>query len=156
MFITAKNYFVVIFLLLFLSANIFAAELTDENVKTLLSKADLAISSLDVEGVANVLSDNAILIMNIKTKDKTQVLTLSKQEFIVMLKLGWLSVENFKHSKANELIRKDENKVIVTADVKETMTVKGQENYVDAQVEATVEIVNKNILITKLVAYTSM
>ena len=154
MFNTTKNYFFVISLLL--SANTFAAELTEEKVKILLSKADLAVSSLDADGVANVLSDNVILIMNIKTKDQTQVLTPSKQEFIVMLKLGWLSIENFKHSKTNEVIKKDGNKVIVTADVKETMTVKGQKNYVDAQVEATIEIVNKDTLITKLVAYTAI
>ena len=44
--------------------------------------------------------------------------------------------------------------MIVTADVNESMTVNGQENYVDAKVEATIEIVNRNILITRLVAYT--
>ncbi len=152
MFNVFKNYFFVIFLLL--SLNAFAAELTKENVNILLSKADLAVSNLDADGVANVLSDNVILIMNIKTKEQTQVLTPSKQEFIVMLKLGWLSVENFKHSKTNEVIKSDGDKVIVTADVNESMTVNGQENYVDAKVEATIEIVNRNILITRLVAYT--
>ena len=152
MFSTFKNYFFVILLLL--SANVFAAELTKENVSILLSKADAAVSNLDADGVANVLSDNVILIVSIKTKEQTQVLTLSKQEFILMLKFGWLSVESFKHSRTNEVIKRDGDKMIVTADVLGTMTVNGQNNNLDAKVEATIESINKNILITRLVAYT--
>ena len=152
MFSTFKNYFFVILLLL--SANVFAAELTKENVSILLSKADAADSNLDADGVANVLSDNVILIVSIKTKEQTQVLTLSKQEFILMLKFGWLSVESFKHSRMNEVIKSDGDKMIVTADVLGTMTVNGQNNNLDAKVEATIESINKNILITRLVAYT--
>lgn len=152
MFNTLKNYFLFVFLLL--SANVYAAELTNENVNILLSKADVAVSNLDADGVANVLSDNVILIMNIKTKGQTQVLTPSKQEFILMLKLGWLSIENFRYSKTNEVIQSDGDKVIVTANINGTMTVHGQNNYLDANVEATIEIVNRDILITRLVAYT--
>lgn len=139
-----------------LSANIFTEQLTEESVKVLLSKADLAVSNLEADAVANVLSDNVILIMNIKINNKMQVMAPTKQEFIVMLKLGWLSVSNIKHSKTNEVIRSNGNKVIVTADVNETMIVNGEENYVDAKVQATIEIVNGSTLITKLVAYTTL
>ena len=151
MFNVFKNYFFVVFLHLLVS--VFAAELTKENVNILLTKADVAVRNLDAAGVANVLSDNVILVMNIKSKDQAHVLTPSKQEFILMLKFGWLSVENFKHSKTNEVMKNDGDKVIVTADVTGTMKVNGKNNYLAAKVEATIEIVNRNILITKLVTH---
>ena len=149
-----NNYFFIVFLLL--PVNVFAADLTKENVNILLSKADVAVSNLDATGVANVLSDNVILVVNIKSNDQTQVWTPSKQEFILMLKLGWLSVEDFKHHKTNEVIKNEGDKVIVTADVNGTMKVNGETNYVAAKMEATIEIVNRNLLITKLVTDTDV
>ena len=142
--------------LFFISATSFSAELTENSVKNLLSEIDNAIVNLDANGVANALSDDVNITMNITMEGQTQVMKLSKQEYITMLKQGWSAYENYTYSKSNVIIKIQEGKAIVTANIKETMTVQGQNLSGESQEIVTIEIVNGNLLITNVVGYTAM
>jgi len=94
--------------------------------------------------------------MNITMEGQTQVMKPSKQEYITMLKQGWSAYENYTYSKSNVIIKIQEGKAIVTANIKETMTVQGQNLSGESQEIVTIEIVNGNLLITNVVGYTAM
>ena len=141
---------------LFASAISFASDLTEESVKSLLSKIDNAVANLNAAEVSKALSDNVIITINITMQGQTQVMRPSKQEYIAMLEEGWSMYENYKYSKSNVKIKIQGSKAFVSADVRESMTVQGQNIAGESKEEITIELINGKPLITNMVGYTSM
>ena len=141
---------------LFASAISFASDLTEESVKSVLSKIDNAVANLNANEVSKVLSDNVIITINITMQGQTQVMRPSKQEYIAMLEEGWAMYENYKYSKSNVKIKIQGRKAFISADVRESMTVQGQNIAGESKEEITIELINGKPLITKVVGYTSM
>ncbi len=141
---------------LFASAISFASDLTEESVKSLLSKIDNAVANLNADEVSKALSDNVIITINITMQGQTQVMRPSKQEYIAMLEEGWSMYENYKYSKSNVKIKIQGRKAFVSADVRESMTVQGQNIAGESKEEITIELINGKPLITNMVGYTSM
>ncbi len=149
-----KVFFLVIYTMASLAAT--ASELTEESVKAIIAKADNAASTLNANGISNVMSKNAIIVMNINMKGKEHVLKPSKQEYIAMLQQGWSTYKNYKYTKSDVVIKIEGKKALVTANVKESMTVQGQNVSGESKEELTIELVNGKPLITKVIGYTSM
>ncbi len=141
---------------LFASAISFASDLTEESVKSLLSKIDNAVANLNAAEVSKALSDNVIITINITMQGQTQVMRPSKQEYIAMLEEGWSMYENYKYRKSNVKIKIQGSKAFVSADVRESMTVQGQNIAGESKEEITIELINGKPLITDMVGYTSM
>ncbi len=141
---------------LFASAISFASDLTEESVKSLLSKIDNAVANLNAAEVSKALSDNVIITINITMQGQTQVMRPSKQEYIAMLEEGWSMYENYKYRKSNVKIKIQGSKAFVSADVRESMTVQGQNIAGESKEEITIELINGKPLITNMVGYTSM
>lgn len=134
----------------------FAAELTEEKVNKLIAKVDNAAVSLDAIELAKLLSDNVSITMNISMQGKMQVMKPTKQQYLSMLQQGWSMYKNYKYSKSNVKIKIEGNKALVTADVKESMTVQGQSISGESKEEITIELVSGKALITNVVGYTKM
>lgn len=149
-----KSYFFIIGL--FLSAASFAAELTEENITKLLDQVDIAAMNLDVNSVASTLSDDISITMNITMQGEEHVMSPSKQEYLAMLQQGWSMYKDYQYDRSNVTIKIEGGKALVTADVKESMTIQGQNISAESQEEATVEVVNNALLITKIVGYSTM
>jgi len=145
-----------IFVVVFASAITNASGLTEEAVKKLIAKVDNAAVTLNADAVADALSSNVIIIMNIKSQGQTHVMKPTKKDYILMLKQGWAAYKNYTYTKSNVKIRMLANKAIVTSNVSESMTVQGQRMSGESREEVTVELVNGKPLITKVVGYTSM
>ena len=141
---------------LFASAISFASDLTEESVKSLLSKIDNAVANLNAAEVSKALSDNVIITINITMQGQSQVMRPSKQEYIAMLEEGWSMYENYKYSKSNVKIKIQGSKAFVSADVRESMTVQGKNIAGESKEEITIELINGKPLITNMVGYTSM
>jgi hypothetical protein len=82
---------------------------------------------------------------------------LSKQQYLQSLEDGWKQSEDYKYSIENMKISvENANKALVTADVKESMTMQGQHIEATTQEETTVELIGDSPLITKIVGYSTM
>lgn len=152
---TAINtYFILLLSLITLSAN--AATLTENDVKKLIAAADQAAVSLNADALAATLSNNVVIIMNIDMQGQKHVMKPSKQEYIAMLKQGWSTYTDYTYKKSNVVIKMQSGKALVTADVKESMTVQGQTMSGESKEEVVIEMINNTPMITKVVGYTSM
>jgi hypothetical protein len=143
-------------LLVFASTTSFAADLTRASVDALIAKVDTSANKLDAEGIAKTMSDNVEIVMNISAQGQNQVVKPSKQEYIDLLKQGWAATQNYKYTRTNMKVALNGNKAVVTADIKESMTIQGQTIAGTTKEETTIELVNNAPLITKIVGHTSM
>jgi len=134
----------------------FAANLTEESVRSAMAKIDNAVVNLNAKEVSKALSDSVTITMNINVQGKTQVMKPSKEQYITMLKQGWSMYTNYKYSRSNVKIKIKGGKAYVTADVKESMTVQGQHVAGESKEEVTYELINGKPLITSVVGYTTM
>jgi len=150
----ARGCFFVI--ILFTSAISVASGLSEDSVNELLERVDNAAVNLNAEEISNALSNNVQITINISSQGKTQVLKLSKQEYIDMLKQGWSMYKNYKYSKSNVKINIQGSAAYVSADIKESMTVQGQDISGNSKEDLTIELVNGRVLITSVVAYATM
>ena len=152
----SKSKFWVFLQLFFLSTTAFSAEVTESTVKKLLSEMDVAITNLDSETLAKTLSDDIQITIHINIQGNEQVMKPSKQEYISMLKQGWAAVENYSYKRSDLVIDIKDGKAVVSANVKETMTVQGQSLSGESKEVATVESVNGKLLFTNIVGHTSL
>lgn len=133
-----------------------AATLTEAAVKEFIEKVDHAAVTLNANEISDALSNDAVIIMNIKMQGQDHVMKPSKNEYITMLQQGWSTYENYKYAKSNVIIKIQGNIAFVTANVKESMTVQGKDVTGESKEEVTIELINGKPLITKVVGYTSM
>ncbi len=136
--------------------NAYASDLTEESVKRLMSKIDNAVNALNANEVADTLSSNVSITMNIRIQGQEQVIRPSKKEYISMLQQAWAQCKDYKYSRSNEVIKISGNKALVTSDIKESMTMQGQNISVESKEEATIELIDGQPLITHVTGYTSM
>ena len=131
-------------------------ELTEEIVRDFITEIDNAIVNMDVDGVADALSDDAIIVMNINMQGQTHVIKPSKHAYIEMLEQGWSAATNYEYTRTNLKIVMQDNKAIVTALVRESMTVQGRNMDTRTREKITVELINGQPLITNVVGHSSL
>lgn len=141
---------------LLISSLSYAEGLTEKSVRGLISQIDKAVVSMNADHVGEALSDNVSITMNISTGGQKSVLMPSKHEYLTMLKEGWSQCTNYKYNRTNLKISLIGNKALITSDIYESMTVQGQNISGTTKEEATVELINGNPRITKIVGYTKM
>lgn len=149
-----KSGFIIFSLLI--SSISYAADISEKDVKSVMSKVDNAITTLNVKEVANALSDNVTITMNISVQGKTQVMKPSKSEYIAMLQQGWSMYKDYKYNRSNVKINIKGSKAYVSADVSESMTVQGKTISGNSKEKMIVEVINGKTLITSVTGYTTM
>ncbi len=156
-----KNFLKVCFLICSLSTTVVSCSppeevLTREMVMSVVTDMEHATKRKDVDGISDALSDDVTIVININMRGQEQVLTPSKQEYIAMLKESWSIAENYKYSRSNLEIDFKGHRAIVTADIRESMTVKGRRISSDTREEVTMEILDARPLVTKVVGHITM
>jgi hypothetical protein len=141
---------------LLISSLSYAEGLTEKSVIGLISQIDKAIASMNADHVGDALSDNVSITLNISAGGQKSVLKPSKHEYLTLLKEGWSQCRNYKYNRTNLKISLTGNKALITADISESMTVQGQTISGTSKEEITVELINGNPRITKIVGYTRM
>ena len=130
--------------------------LTEELVRSVISALDDATENKDATIFSDALSDDVKIVITMNFQGQSQVVRPSKQEYIAMLEEGWSMYENYKYRKSNVKIKIQGSKAFVSADVRESMTVQGQNIAGESKEEITIELINGKPLITNMVGYTSM
>lgn len=137
-------------------SNAFAAELTEESVKELITSVELAANNKNVDGIASVLSDNVEIVLNLSFNGQTQVINSNKEDYISLLKQGWSISTNYKYVNKSSDITIDGDKAFVKAVVQEMMTIQGQDISAESKEESVVELIDGTLLVTKIVGYSSL
>ena len=126
-------------------------ELTEELVRSVISKLDDATESRDATVISDALSEDASIVITINMEGQTQVFKPSKQEYIVMLEEGWAAASNYEYKRTNLKIKMEGDKAMITAIIRESMSVRGRKLNTRTHERVTMELINGMPLITKVV-----
>jgi hypothetical protein len=150
----AKAIFLLLSLVVATSSH--GAGLTEETVKQVISRIDKAVNDQNANALANELSNDVSIKLNISMKGRKQAMTASKRQYISMLEQSWAKYSDYKYSRSDVKINIKDNKAFVSAVVQESMTVQGQNVSGSSTEEVTIEMVNGKPLITKVLAHISL
>jgi hypothetical protein len=134
-----------------------ASGLTEQTVEQFLKTMDAAIARKDSDSVAGLMSSTVAIRMSITAGGKTQTLTPTRQEYLKLMKEGWAISTDYRYSRSGVKINlADSAKAVVTATVRESMKVQGQQINGLSEEEVTIEMVEGKPLITKVVGNSKM
>ncbi len=130
--------------------------LTEEIVRGVISELDAATENMDADPFSDALSDDVKIVITINFQGQSQVISPSKQEYIVMLEEGWAEASNYEYTRSNLKIDMQGNKALVTAIIRESMTVRGRNMNTRTFEKVTMELIDGKPLITEVVGTIDM
>ena len=130
--------------------------LTGEIVRGVISELDAATENMDADPFSDALSDDVKIVITINMQGQSQVIRPSKKEYIVMLEEGWAAASNYEYTRSNLKIDMQGNKALVTAIIRESMTVRGRNLNTRTFEKVTMELIDGKLLITKVVGTIDM
>lgn len=147
-----------LFALLFTSFALQAGQLNQAAVSSMLTQLDKSIQAKDANAVANLMSENIQITINVTSQGKTQIISVGKNEYIGMLSQGWTMAEEYSYKRENVNIKiiDQGKKAHVTADVIETVTIQGQKHSGKSKEDVLVEMIDGKPMITRITGETSM
>lgn len=136
--------------------NSYASDLTEESVRNVILKIDNAINTLNEQAIANTLSNDIEIIINISLKGANQVLKPSKKEYMLLVQQARKEFPDYKHSRSNMVIEIKGDQAFVSSDIQESLTIQGQNISSKSKEETIIKLVNGVPLIIKITGYTNM
>ncbi len=130
--------------------------LTEELVRSVISELDDATENMDANVFSDALSDDVKIVITMNFRGQSEVIRPSKQEYIVMLEEGWAAASNYEYTRSNLTIDMQGNKALVTAIIRESMTVRGRNMNTRTFEKVTMELIDGKPLITKVVGTIDM
>mgnify|MGYP001070890524 CR=1 FL=1 len=148
--------FKLILLALFSLSSLSAQELTKSSVKTMIAAMDQAASKRDVVTIARFMHPNTIVKMHVTISGKVQEMQVSKQQYIQLMTQGLQAANSYEHETSNVKIRIKQGKAYVSMAVKETVGINGQTQVGNSQEDMTIELIQGKLMVTEIVAYTTL
>ena len=133
-----------------------AAGLTQAEVETYLAKMDKAVQQRNVRAVSELMSDQADVVINLTLQGQSQVLSMTKEQYIEMLGQGWSAASDYSYQTSGVVIKINGDHALIFSQVHEKMTIQGQVISTSSKEEARVERVGGKLLATRIVAYTQL
>ena len=132
----------------------FASELTEDAVQEVVTTIDSSMKNKNLQGVADCLSSDVEIVSHvnfINLQGGNEINTRSKQEYIDMIKEGWDKYTHYTYNVSNVVIKISNNKALVTSDIEESATYQGRTLIANSKQKVTVEIIEGEPLVTKMV-----
>jgi hypothetical protein len=145
-----------LFLSLAVATSAYAAELTEETVKQVISRIDKAVNDRNANALAKELSNNASIKINISVKGRKRAMTASKRRYISILEQSWAQYSDYNYSRSNMTMTIKNNKALVSVVVQESMVLQGQNVSGSTKEEVTIELVDGKPLVTKVTGHSSL
>ncbi len=135
-----------------------AATLNDAAIHKLLAQTDAAIERRDADGIAAHLSPQVRIVMTLSASDQTQVLRLSRDQYLQVLREGWAVAKNYRYQRGDVRIEylDGASRARVTAVVIESFTVKGKPVTGKTRERVLVEMVDGRPLVVEVQAQSIM
>lgn len=131
-----------------------AADITESDVRQVIARIDSAIERADAEALGNELSEDAEITLNFVEQGESQVMKLSKREYLQLLKEGWAQFTDYSYHRSDLKIKLQGAKAFISAIVHEEMAVDGQQYSASSHEEATVELIKGKPIVTAVVGHT--
>lgn len=151
-----KLLFIILSFCLVSFTDAFSQDITEPQIIEFLAKIDAAINEMNVDGVADALSDDVKIEMTIQAGSKNQVMRPSKAEYVGMLRKAWSQYRSYIYNRSGTEIYVEKSKAIVTADIVESMSINGQIISGVSEEEVTIKRINGELRITDMVGITTM
>jgi hypothetical protein len=133
-----------------------AEEITESDVRHVIARIDSAIEQTDAEALGNELSENAEITLNFVEQGENQVMKLSKEEYLHLLKQGWAQFSDYSYRRSDLKIKLQGAKAHISAIVHEQMAVDGEQYSASSHEEATIELIDGNPIVTTVIGHTGL
>ena len=133
-----------------------AGELNKSSVEDMIERLDEAADKQDIVFIARHIHPNASITMNVTISGKRQIMRATKQQYIQLLTQGLQSATSYEHEISNLDITLKDGKAFASMKVKETLEINGQTQTGTSQENLTIELIGDKLLITGIVAFTSL
>lgn len=143
-------------LLALANTSLSAQELSKSSVEDMIETMDKAASNSDVVTIAKYIHPHASITMNVTINGKTQVMKASKQQYVQLLTQGLESATSYDHEVSNLDITIKDGKAFASMNVTETIEMNGQSQTGKSQENLTIELIGGRLIITGIVAFTSL
>lgn len=150
------NLIKVFFMALLLTLPLFASELSKSSVEDFIEDLDKAASNQNIVFIAKHIHPNATITMNITINGKTQAMKASKQQYIQLLTQGLQAATSYEHEVSGLDITIKDNKAFASMHVTETIEMNGQTQTGKSQENLTIELIGGELLVTGIVAFTTL
>ena len=143
-------------ILLTLTTSLVAQELSKSSIEDMIEDMDKAASNSDVVTIAKYIHPDASITMNVTISGKTQVMKASKKQYVQLLTQGLQSATSYDHEISNLDITIKNGKAFASMNVTETIEMNGQTQTGKSQENLTIELIGGRLIITGIVAFTSL
>lgn len=125
-------------------------DITEEQVKQFIKQVDTASASMDTDSIANAMSENVIIKLNIHTDGGTQKMEFKKPEYIDMLSQGWGIASEYTFIRSNVNINISGNKATITSDLVDELVIDGTTLKSSNKDTTVVEMLDNKMLVTNV------
>ena len=133
------------------------AKLDEKSIHEVLAAIDKAVVDKNVDGIAKWLSPDVYIAVTGSSQGQRQKVEMSKNEYIAMVKQGMAEAENYTYKRHNVQIKIiNSKKAVVTETVTEIVTIGGQTMSNRTDEEATIELINGQLLFTRIIGNSRM
>lgn len=151
-----KNLFKIFILALLMLTPLSAQELTKSSVKDMLEDMNTAASNLDIDSIVKKIHPNASITMNITINNQKQVMRVTKVQYEKLLRQGLKASTSYKHEISNLEIQLQDGKAFASMHIKETIEINNQVHVGESIENLTIELIGGEIIITGIVAFTTL
>jgi len=139
-----------------LNSQAIAQEISEASVKAFLLTFDKAVAQQDTKAIRAMISENADISGKTSVGGQVQSFRMNKVQYMMALQDVWSQASNYTYRKSNQKITISDGKAIVSADIAESMVLQGQHLVTRSSEVATIEKINGTLLVTRVIASTSM
>ncbi len=133
-----------------------AQELTKSSVEEMIEKLDEAASDMDVATISSLIHPGASITMNITINGKAQSMRVTKAQYIQLLEQGMKATTSYDHEVSQVEITVKGNKAFASMRVTERMEINNEEKVGKSIENLTIELIGGKLVITGIVAFTSL
>jgi hypothetical protein len=133
-----------------LLTNLFANELTQENVKSFLLESDKLVLSKNVDKFAELLDEQVDIIVAVDFNGKKEKTKLSKSEYLAKTKEGFTSTQNYVYKILDRKINIKNELAYITEQVEEKYIYNNQKVVGMSKVNSEIKLINNEFKIIKI------
>lgn len=133
-----------------------AGELSQHQVQQLIQSVEQAANELDVEALAQTLSDDAVIQLDISMLGEHQVVEATKQEYLKVITEAWSRFERYGYRRSNTEITLSGDHAVVQANVHESMVIDGHSLVGTSHEKVIIRLIEGQPKITEVIGSSSL
>ena len=160
-----SRYFILFITILSVSIGMFACKessktyITEDDIWNIMDEVEVATLNQDIDGVMKYLAPSVVIHVTVSSPYGPQKVPMSREQYQKETLKGWSMMSGYDYRRENDEIMKisDDGQVaVVEMDVIESYVLKGEPLYTRTHERVTLQVVDGEILVTRIDASMSM